>query len=103
LGPFRQELQSPKGARDSVRLYAWTWPNQGSLIGGAQYSHEKDVDPFGGNLFAAFPTDQPYPSNEKLHAHLFEQYKLCVELADRISARRQTGNSSFLTVNTALF
>src|SRR5437016_9333935 len=31
-----------------------------------------------------------------------EQYKLYVEMADRISARRQTANSFFLTVNTAL-
>ncbi len=35
-------------------------------------------------------------------AHLLEQYKLYVEMADRISARRQTANSFFLTVNTAV-
>jgi hypothetical protein len=34
--------------------------------------------------------------------HLFEQYKLYVEMADRNSARRGTANSFFLTVNTAL-
>ena len=34
--------------------------------------------------------------------HLLEQYKLYVEMADRISARRQTANDFFLTVNTAL-
>lgn len=61
-----------------------------------------DTDPFGGRLFTQFPEEQPYPSNEKLQAHLFEQYKLCVEMADRISVRRQTANSYFLTVNTAL-
>jgi hypothetical protein len=62
----------------------------------------EDIGPFGGKLFTTFPTEQPYPSNEKLQAHLFEQYKLYVEMADRISARRQTANSYFLTVNTAL-
>ena len=35
-------------------------------------------------------------------AHLLEQYKLYVEMADRISERREKSNSFFLTVNTAL-
>lgn len=34
--------------------------------------------------------------------HLFEQYKLYVELADRISARRMLANSFFVGVHTAL-
>ncbi len=34
--------------------------------------------------------------------HLLEQYKLYVEMADRISARRQNINSFFLSVNTAI-
>jgi uncharacterized membrane protein YuzA (DUF378 family) len=34
--------------------------------------------------------------------HLFEQYKLYVEMADKISARRQTANTFFLTINTAV-
>ncbi len=38
------------------------------------------------------------PSTEQV----LEQYKLYVEMADRISARRQTANSFFLTVNTAI-
>jgi hypothetical protein len=62
----------------------------------------ESVAPFGGKLFTVFPEKQPYPSNEKLQSHLFEQYKLYIEMADRISARRQTANSYFLTVNTAL-
>lgn len=33
---------------------------------------------------------------------LNEQYKLYVEMADRISQRRQSANSFFLTINTAL-
>ena len=35
-------------------------------------------------------------------AHLLEQYKLYVEMADRISSRRQSANSFFLSVNTAI-
>ena len=46
--------------------------------------------------------------NEKLHDNaeydkmLFDQYKLYVELADRISQRRSIANSFFVTANTAL-
>ena len=34
--------------------------------------------------------------------HLLEQYKLYVEMADRVSQRRATANSFFLTLNTGL-
>lgn len=43
-----------------------------------------------------------YPQNEKWHGHLLDQYKLYVEMADRISQRRTTANSYFLTVNSAM-
>src|SRR2546422_7627466 len=35
-------------------------------------------------------------------SHLMEQYKLYVQMADKISERRQTANTFFLTINTAL-
>ena len=35
-------------------------------------------------------------------AHLLEQYKLYVEMADRISSRRQSTNSFFVSINTAI-
>ena len=44
-----------------------------------------------------------YPKHDKWHSHLLEQYKLYVEMADRISQRRSTANSYFLTVNSAIF
>jgi hypothetical protein len=34
--------------------------------------------------------------------HLFDQYKLVVEMADRVSARRMQANTFFLAVNTGL-
>jgi len=34
--------------------------------------------------------------------HLLEQYKLYVEMADRISQRRQAANTFFLTINAAI-
>ena len=34
--------------------------------------------------------------------HLFDQYKLAVEMADRVSARRMQANTFFLAVNTGL-
>jgi hypothetical protein len=38
----------------------------------------------------------------ELPENYFELYKLAVDMADRISARRGTANSFFLTVNTGL-
>jgi len=35
-------------------------------------------------------------------AHILEQYKVYVEMADRISARRQSANNFFLSINTAV-
>jgi hypothetical protein len=40
--------------------------------------------------------------DEKLRSVLVDQYKLYVEMADRISARRQNANTFALSVNTAL-
>nr|VFK40278.1 MAG: hypothetical protein BECKSD772F_GA0070984_105715 [Candidatus Kentron sp. SD]VFK44415.1 MAG: hypothetical protein BECKSD772E_GA0070983_103725 [Candidatus Kentron sp. SD] len=39
---------------------------------------------------------------EPFQEHLFEQYKLYVEMADRVSARRMLANSFFVGVHTAL-
>ena len=39
---------------------------------------------------------------QEYKSHLLEQYKPFVEMADRISARRQSANSFFLSVNTAI-
>lgn len=36
------------------------------------------------------------------HAAVFEQYNLCVEMADRISARRNLANTFFLTLHSTL-
>lgn len=33
---------------------------------------------------------------------LFEQYKLCVEMADRVSARRQSANAFYLSISSLL-
>lgn len=39
---------------------------------------------------------------EQYLEHFLEQYKLAVEMADKVSDRRQSANTYFLTVNTAL-
>ncbi len=52
-------------------------------------------------LFAA-EAKQDYGSEDKYREHLLEQYKVYLEGADRISARRQSANSFFVTINTAL-
>jgi hypothetical protein len=41
--------------------------------------------------------------NDKYQAAVMEQYKLYVEIADRVSARRSLANAFFLTLNTAVF
>jgi len=43
-----------------------------------------------------------YGSNEKYCDHLMEQYKLYVEMTDRISARRNLANTFFLTIHTMI-
>ncbi|BFO21869.1 hypothetical protein SHKM778_82570 [Streptomyces sp. KM77-8] len=36
------------------------------------------------------------------HSAVFEQYKLCVEMADRVSSRRNLANTFFLTLHSSL-
>ena len=43
-----------------------------------------------------------YEDKGKCKDHVLEQYKLYVEMADRISARRSTANTFFLTLNTLI-
>jgi hypothetical protein len=53
-------------------------------------------------LFNEVPEAPEYPAREKYQAHLLEQYKLYVEMADRVSQRRLTTNQYFLSINSAL-
>ncbi|AHH97651.1 hypothetical protein GCM10010174_02440 [Kutzneria viridogrisea] len=39
---------------------------------------------------------------ERYRATVLEQYKLCVEMADRVSARRNATNTYFLSINSVL-
>ncbi|MFI1168608.1 hypothetical protein ACH4UM_34845 [Streptomyces sp. NPDC020801] len=39
---------------------------------------------------------------ERYQAAILDQYKLCVEMADRVSSRRNLTNTFFLTLNTAV-
>lgn len=50
---------------------------------------------------ALFKVQEP-DYGDNFTSHYLEQYKIYVEMADRISSRRQSANSFFLTVNTAL-
>jgi len=40
--------------------------------------------------------------DDKRRTAILEQYKLCVEMADRISARRALANTFFVTINAAV-
>lgn len=61
---------------------------------------EPEVDRSG--LFNEVAEGQVYPHNDKWYSHLLDQYKLYVEMADRISNRRASANSYFLSVNSAI-
>lgn len=61
---------------------------------------DPEVDNSG--LFNEIADGQVYPHNEKWYSHLLDQYKMYVEMADRVSSRRATANSYFLSVNSAI-
>lgn len=46
-------------------------------------------------------TEEEYGTNFRMH--ILEQYKLYVEMADRISQRRMATNNFFVSLNTILF
>lgn len=48
------------------------------------------------------PTQNSYQSDEQYREHILEQYKLFVEMADRISSRRDVANGFFLTLNSLI-
>lgn len=56
-----------------------------------------DADQLEADLFRS-PSDGSPPSDM-----MFDQYKLYVEMADRVSARRAAANTFFLTLNTLVF
>lgn len=43
-----------------------------------------------------------YDSSDKYKDHIMEQYKIYLEMADRISARRNLANTFFLTLHTVI-
>ena len=53
-------------------------------------------------LLAERDSPEEYGSHQTYQNHLIEQYKLYVQMADQISARRQTASSFFLSINTAI-
>ena len=53
-------------------------------------------------LWNANITANNYGSPEQYYNHIFEQYKLYVQMADQVSARRNLANTFFLTLHTFL-
>lgn len=54
-------------------------------------------------LWPAGQADPPPPQDAVYWNLLLEQYKIYVEMADRVSARRGAANVFFLTLNTSIF
>src|SRR5262245_9792406 len=88
-------------SRSSQRLEQWKQePIQREKLG--RKSVMKDpLTKIEANLWSAGISPDKYPDGA-FQNHLLEQYKLYVEMADRISQRRGTANTFFLTVNTAI-
>jgi hypothetical protein len=55
------------------------------------------------SLWTQWHDAEPPDSNATRDFTVLEQYKLYVELADRLSERRQSANSFFLTLNAFMF
>lgn len=55
------------------------------------------------NVWNADVDEASYGAGAAYRGAILEQYKLYVEMADRLSARRGLTNSFFLTVNTGVF
>ncbi len=53
-------------------------------------------------LWSEGVSKEEYGKAGKYQDHLLEQYKLCIEMADRVSSRRSVANTLFLTVHTLI-
>jgi hypothetical protein len=63
-----------------------------------------ELDDIEANLWNAEVTPSSYAADrEKYQAAILDMYKLYVEMADRVSARRGLANTFFLTLNSAIF
>ncbi|MFL5935310.1 MAG: hypothetical protein ACJ744_17200 [Gaiellaceae bacterium] len=74
------------------------------IVALAKKKREPELDDIRPDLWNDDVTPATYTAaNEKYQAAILDQYKLYVEMADRISARRGLTNTFFLTLNSAVF
>jgi hypothetical protein len=59
-------------------------------------------DPVIEGLWNSSVLPDDYGINKQYTDHIFEQYKLFIEMADRVSSRRNIANTFFLTLHTFL-
>lgn len=94
---YSQRVSNATEAEATRKL---TWPAIIRLFRTAPPASPGDIT---ANLWNASVTSESYTGDaEKYQSAILEQYKLCVEMADRISARRALANGFFLTLNTAV-
>lgn len=60
------------------------------------------MDDIQDSLWNAAVSQSDYEGTAGYQSAVFEQYKLCVEMADRVSARRNLSNTFFLSLNSAI-
>jgi hypothetical protein len=66
-------------------------------------ANEPTFDEIRSQLWNSDVTPASFGGEDKYHAALLDQYKMYVEMADRISSRRGLTNTFFLTLNTLVF
>ena len=85
-----QQSQIPSGSQDTPG------PGAGERASAGQAAVSESPEQF--HLIGK--EEEEYPAD--YYGHLMEQYKLYAEMTDRISQRRQTAHTLFLTINTGL-
>lgn len=66
-------------------------------------SYQEELDMIKKDLWTTFPSPESYHNDIQMRQnHLLEQYKMYVEMADRISSRRNLANVFFLSLHTSI-
>ena len=88
--------------RNSASLSSKTF-NAITIEAGPSRSHSMsdEITSIQKDLTEVSVSKESYPDT-LYQRQLFEQYRMCVEMADRISHRRNLANTLFLTLNTAV-
>jgi len=86
-----------QGLNEEIQTDSTVIQMDSALLGQAQPGQTQVEDEMG-----LLSVEEETYGEQNYRAHYFEQYKLYVEMADRVSSRRMLANTFFLTINTML-